>query len=67
MSHDPKLARRFSRRTPHARCRRPDCPFTRNGPADLLEAEAQAHMLESGHRVEIIESTSAIYETRETA
>jgi hypothetical protein len=24
-------------------------------------------MLESGHRVEIIESTSAIYETRETA
>lgn len=59
---EPRLSRRFSHRTPHAQCRVPGCPFTRNGPAELLEAAVRAHVDETGHRAEIIKSSSAIYE-----
>jgi hypothetical protein len=61
MLPDPKLSRRFSRRTPHARCLSPDCPFTRNDRGERMAAAVDRHVRRTGHRVEVIESTSVIY------
>jgi hypothetical protein len=61
MPPETKLSRRFSHRTPHARCLAPDCPFTRNGRLAALTADVAAHVEDTAHRVEVIESASVIY------
>lgn len=56
----PKQSRRYSERTPAARCREPGCPWTLNGRGPEFAAEVTAHMLGSSHTVEVITSATAI-------
>jgi hypothetical protein len=64
MLPDQKLSRRFSRRTPHARCLNPDCRFARSAQLAPLTAAVTEHIEDTAHRVEVLESTSAIYAPR---
>lgn len=56
----PKLARRYSTRTPHAWCRSPGCWLSVNGRGPEFDAIVADHVLRTGHQVEVITSASAI-------
>jgi hypothetical protein len=64
MLPDPKLSRRFSRRTPHARCLNPDCRFACSAqlaPLTAAVTEDTEDTEDTAHRVDVVQSTSAIY------
>jgi hypothetical protein len=55
----PRLARRYSTRTPHAQCR--ECrSLSVNGRGPEFDAIVAEHVRRTGHRVEVITSASAI-------
>jgi|HubBroStandDraft_2_1064218.scaffolds.fasta_scaffold10665_4 hypothetical protein len=56
----PKLARRYSARTPHAWCRSPGCWLSVNGRGPEFDEIVSEHVRRTGHPVEIITSASAI-------
>jgi hypothetical protein len=57
----PKLSRRWIGRRPHrARCRHPWCRLSVDGQGPEFDAIVSAHVLETGHRVEVIRSDCAI-------